>query len=295
MNEDGLPLSVVVGPGNEHDRRRFEAVLEGLRVKKSGRGRGRTRPKVVYADAAYDAKAIREGLRRRGIRAGIPKNPRRGKGTRGGKRAFRRRKADRKARSRCGAVLRMAERGVPKVDGSARKVACHLPGLRPPCRLPHRMENFEMSSRIQGFEAPGPEAGASMIRMIPCTGLGITTNSSGCNTPWGRTIGVWSHSARAISPLCRTTASSCPTILGHTRGIRLWGDDGDERSAGLGVIVSRQADGPPVMALRVARHREPPPSWRCARAQDGESPGAPSSLRRGPGAFCSAMARAPRR
>jgi transposase len=77
----------------------LEEVLGGLRVKKSGRGRARTRPKGVYADAADDAKAIREGLRRRGIRAGIPKNPRRGKGTRGGKRAFRRRKAYRKARS----------------------------------------------------------------------------------------------------------------------------------------------------------------------------------------------------
>jgi IS5 family transposase len=86
VNEDGLPLRVVVGPGNAHDRRRLEEA--------------RTRPKRVYADAADDAKAIREGLRRRGIRAGIPKNPRRGKGTRGGKRAFRRRKADRKARSR---------------------------------------------------------------------------------------------------------------------------------------------------------------------------------------------------
>jgi hypothetical protein len=84
-------LRVVVGPGDEHDCRRLEEVLGGLRVKKSGRGRARTRPKVVYA--ADDAKAIREGLRRRGIRAGLPKNPRRGKGTRGGKRAFRRRKA----------------------------------------------------------------------------------------------------------------------------------------------------------------------------------------------------------
>ena len=99
VNEDGLPLRVAVGPGDEHDGRRLEEALEGLRVKKSGRGRARRRPKGVYADAAYDAKAIREGLRRRGIRAGIPKNPRRGKGTRGGKRAFRRRKAYRKARS----------------------------------------------------------------------------------------------------------------------------------------------------------------------------------------------------
>jgi IS5 family transposase len=78
----------------------LEEALGGLRVKKSGRGRARTRPKGIYADAAYDAKAIREGLRRRGIRAGIPKNPRRGKRTRGGKRAFWRRKADRRAQSR---------------------------------------------------------------------------------------------------------------------------------------------------------------------------------------------------
>jgi len=66
----------------------------------AGEAEARTRPKGVDADAADDAKAIREGLRRRGIRAGIPRNPRRGKRTRGGKRAFRRRKADRKARSR---------------------------------------------------------------------------------------------------------------------------------------------------------------------------------------------------
>jgi hypothetical protein len=45
-----------------------------------------------------------------------------------------------------GTVLRVAERGVPKVDGSAREAACHLPGLRPPRLLPHRLENFEMSS-----------------------------------------------------------------------------------------------------------------------------------------------------
>jgi len=42
-NEDGLPLSVVVGPGNEHDCRRLEEALGGLRVKKSRRGRARMR------------------------------------------------------------------------------------------------------------------------------------------------------------------------------------------------------------------------------------------------------------
>jgi len=44
VNEDGLSLSVVVGPGNAHDGRRLEEALEGLRVKKSGRGRARMRP-----------------------------------------------------------------------------------------------------------------------------------------------------------------------------------------------------------------------------------------------------------
>ncbi len=135
-----------MGPGNEHDRRRLEEALGGLRVKKSGRGRARTRPKGVYADAADDAKAIREGLRRRGIRAGIPKNPRRGKGTRG-----------ESGRSGVGGLIGRLEaawsgssdggKGVPKVDRSARGAACHLPGLRPPRRLPLRLENFEMSSR----------------------------------------------------------------------------------------------------------------------------------------------------
>ena len=69
-------MRVVVGPGNEHDGRRLEEVLGGLRVKRRGRGRARRRPKGVDADTADDAKAIREGLRRRGKR------------TRGGKRAF---------------------------------------------------------------------------------------------------------------------------------------------------------------------------------------------------------------
>ena len=44
-----------------------------------------------------------------------------------------------------GAVLGVAERKVPKVDGSARKAAFHLPGIRPPRLIPHRLEDFEMS------------------------------------------------------------------------------------------------------------------------------------------------------
>jgi hypothetical protein len=49
----------------------LEEVLRGFWAKKGGRGRARTRPGVVYGNAADDAQAIREGLRRQGIRAGI--------------------------------------------------------------------------------------------------------------------------------------------------------------------------------------------------------------------------------
>jgi len=135
MNREGLPLSVAVGPGNERDRRRLEEVLGGFRVKKRGRGRARTRPRVVNGDAAYDEQRIREGLRRRGIRAGIPRNPRRGKGL------FLPSEGLSEGSKQCGAVLQVAERRVPKA-------ALRFPGLRPPRLLPHRLENFEMSSTL---------------------------------------------------------------------------------------------------------------------------------------------------
>ena len=97
---EGLPLSVVVRPGNEHDRCKFEAVLGGFRVKKGGGGRARTRPRVVDREAAQDARAIREGVRRQGIRVGIPRDPRRGKRTPGGRRSSFHRQAHRRAQSR---------------------------------------------------------------------------------------------------------------------------------------------------------------------------------------------------
>jgi len=123
----------------------LEEALGGLRVKRKGRGWARRGPKGVDAGAADDAKAIREGLRRWGIRAGIPRNPRRGKRTQGGRRAFWRRKADRRARSRVERFFGWRKGGL-KVDRSAREVALHLPGLRPPRLLPHRLESFDPES-----------------------------------------------------------------------------------------------------------------------------------------------------
>jgi transposase len=47
-----MPLSIAIGPGNEHDSRRLQELVDGL----SGR------PRELYADAAYDTENIRRGL-----------------------------------------------------------------------------------------------------------------------------------------------------------------------------------------------------------------------------------------
>lgn len=80
VSAEGLPLSLVIGPGNEHDSRRFTDVLDGIRIGTGGRPR--TRPHEVVADAAYDERKIRGYLRRRGIRSTIPINRRNGSGGR---------------------------------------------------------------------------------------------------------------------------------------------------------------------------------------------------------------------
>ncbi|MDQ0761960.1 transposase [Streptomyces canus] len=46
--------------------------MASIRVPRSGSGRPRTRPDAVLADRAYSSRAIRDHLRRRGIRAVIP-------------------------------------------------------------------------------------------------------------------------------------------------------------------------------------------------------------------------------
>jgi len=68
----GLPLAVLVTPGNVNDSAAFGTVLNAVRVPRTGAGRPRRRPDAVVADKAYSSRAIRESLRRRGIRAVIP-------------------------------------------------------------------------------------------------------------------------------------------------------------------------------------------------------------------------------
>ena len=75
VSTEGLPLSIVLSPGNEHDSKRFVEVLDGIRIR-NDIGRPRSRPIEVLADAAYDDKEIRLYLRQRGIKSNIPVNKR---------------------------------------------------------------------------------------------------------------------------------------------------------------------------------------------------------------------------
>ena len=71
----GLPLNILTGPGSQHDSQKFIEVVDEVEIK-TGRGRPRTKPNEVVADAAYDDREIREYLRRRNIRSNIGVNKR---------------------------------------------------------------------------------------------------------------------------------------------------------------------------------------------------------------------------
>ena len=85
----GLPLVVLVAPGQSGDSLAFPRLLDRLRVPRLGRGRPRTRPDRMRGDTAYSSRAHRELLRRRRIVAVIAEpsdqaGHRRRRGSRGG-------------------------------------------------------------------------------------------------------------------------------------------------------------------------------------------------------------------
>jgi transposase len=63
---------VLIAAGQRGDSPQFAAVLEQIRVPRSGPGRPRMRPDRVLADKAYSSRRNRAYLRRRGIRCTIP-------------------------------------------------------------------------------------------------------------------------------------------------------------------------------------------------------------------------------
>nr|WP_245684461.1 IS5 family transposase [Streptomyces roseoverticillatus] len=65
------PLCFVLTPGQAGDAPAFGQVMAAIRVPRPV-GRPRVRPDAVLADKAYSSRAIRDHLRRRGIKAVIP-------------------------------------------------------------------------------------------------------------------------------------------------------------------------------------------------------------------------------
>lgn len=86
----GLPLVILVGPGQGGDSPMLPALLDQLRVARIGPGRPRTRPDRLRGDKAYSSRGTRNLLAGRGIKATIPEprdqiGNRKRRGSRGGR------------------------------------------------------------------------------------------------------------------------------------------------------------------------------------------------------------------
>ena len=68
-----MPLAAGTTPAKGNERAQVMPLLDAVTIKTGKRGRPRTRPKVLAADKGYDANALRQPLRQRGIRAQLPK------------------------------------------------------------------------------------------------------------------------------------------------------------------------------------------------------------------------------
>mgnify|MGYP000916642288 CR=1 FL=1 len=71
VDRNGLPLACTVSPANVHDSRLYEPTLEAFEIPEVP-----DRPIIISADAAYDAREIRQYNRKRGIKSNIPVNRR---------------------------------------------------------------------------------------------------------------------------------------------------------------------------------------------------------------------------
>src|SRR5262249_16596595 len=69
----GMPLTNCVTPANGDERVQVVPWLDAVKVHTGKRGRLRKRLKVIAMDKGYDAQALRQQLRKRGIRAQLPK------------------------------------------------------------------------------------------------------------------------------------------------------------------------------------------------------------------------------
>ncbi len=80
LSADGRcrPLSLVVTGGQRADRTQLDAVLEKIRVSRTGPGRPRKGPDSLATDKAFSNGPCRQYPQRRGIRHTIPEKDKRG-------------------------------------------------------------------------------------------------------------------------------------------------------------------------------------------------------------------------
>jgi IS5 family transposase len=68
----GMPLSTRTTPAHGDERAQVLPLLEALRIHTGTRGRPRKRLQILATEKGYDAKDLRQRLRKRGIRPQIP-------------------------------------------------------------------------------------------------------------------------------------------------------------------------------------------------------------------------------
>jgi Transposase DDE domain len=79
-----MPLANRTTPADGHERAQVMPLLDAVRRRIGTRGCPRKRPKAMATDKGYDAQDLRRQLRRRDIRAQIPKRAWEAKKARGG-------------------------------------------------------------------------------------------------------------------------------------------------------------------------------------------------------------------
>jgi len=70
---NGVPLVIQLTGANRNDSQQAIALVDAIPVLQGERGRPRNRPDCMIGDRGYDAKAIRQSLRFRGIRPMLAK------------------------------------------------------------------------------------------------------------------------------------------------------------------------------------------------------------------------------
>jgi hypothetical protein len=77
----GVPLTVLISAANVHDSQLMVPLLDSIAPIRAARGRPRHRPGKLHADKAYNIRALRAEIRRRGLgvriaRKGVESSPR---------------------------------------------------------------------------------------------------------------------------------------------------------------------------------------------------------------------------